>query len=190
MSRLSRGLGFGLVFLTARVGSARAQTQPDLPEGTYALTFCYPSCGDSSAIVGTATLVYVRGDIRRHISRGLADSLSGEINFLLLNRTPAPNACFQARAQRTVAGQEHYLGIMRASLTVVRSLPHDSLKVGFYASPDAFYDAVMAVDSSGVLNGMGHQSNWDGSRAPVTQVRGTRSGPPDPRRCVPSPEVH
>jgi hypothetical protein len=160
-----------------------------LPEGTYALTFCYPTCDDSASVVGTATLVYVEGDIRRLMTRGLADSLRGDVNFLLEGRKTRPNACFQASAQRNVANQEYYVGIIRASLTVVKTLPHDSISIGLYASPDAFFDAVVSVDSSGVMAGVGHQSNWDGSRAPVTRVAGRRIGPPDPRACVPSNSV-
>jgi hypothetical protein len=171
-------------------GAATAQTERRLPEGTYTLKFCYPSCEDSTSVVGTGTLVYVDGDIRHRMTRALADSLGGDVNFLLLGRKARPNACFQVSAQRTVAGQEYYVGIIRASLTVVRALPNDSVSIGIYASPDAFFDAVVSTDSSGVLDGVGHQSNWDGSKAPVTRVTGRRTGPPDPRECVPGPPVH
>jgi len=119
------------------------------------------------------------------MARGLADSLSGEINFLLLGPKTRPNACFQVSAQRRVAGQEYYVGIVPASLTVVTTLSHDSFSVGLYASPDAFFDAVLTADSLGVLNGVGRQRNWDGSNGPVTPIAGRRLGSADPRACVP-----
>ena len=168
-------------------GAATGQKDHPLPEGTYSLKFCYPTCDDSTAVVGTGTLVHVHSDIRRLMTRGLADSLRGDLNFLLLGRKTPPNACFQANAQRTVAGQEYYVGIISASLTVVTALPHDSVSIGLYASPDAFFAAVVSIDSLGGLDGVGHQRNWDGSKAPETRVIVRRTGKPDPRQCVPMP---
>jgi hypothetical protein len=185
MTMATRGLLAGMVIALAGPHAATGQREPRLPEGTYALTFCYPTCGDSASVVGTGTLVYVRGDIRRQMTRGLADSLSGQVNFLLLGPKTRPNACFQARAQRKVAGQEYYVGIIPASLTVVSKLPHDSISVGLYASPDAFFDALLFADSLGVLSGVGRQRNWDGSEGPGTPIVGRRLGSADPSACVP-----
>src|SRR2546428_8049517 len=185
MTLATRALLAGIVIALANPHAATGQRENRLPEGTYALTFCYPTCGDSASVVGTGTLVYVHGDIRRQMSRGLADSLSSEVNFLLLGRKTRPDACFQASAPRRVAGQEYYVGIIPASLTVVSTLPHDSISVGLYASPDAFFDALLSADSSGVLNGVGRQRNWDGSKGPVTPIAGRRLGSAYPRACVP-----
>ena len=186
MTPATRPLLAGVVIALANPHAATGQREPRLPEGTYALTFCYPTCGDSGSVVGTGTLVYVHGDIRRQMTRGLADSLSGRVNFLLLGPNTRSNACFQASAQRRVAGQEYYVGITSASLTVVNTLARDSISVGLYASPDAFFDALLSADSLGVLNGVGRQRNWDGSNGPVTSIAGRRLGSANPRACVPT----
>src|SRR5512145_1303175 len=141
----------------AAVGTARGQGVPQLPEGTYALRFCFPTCDDSTSVIGEGTFVFVHGDIRKLMTRRDANSLSGELNFLLLGDESPPNACFQVTAQRRVAGREYYVGITRASLTIVTALPHDSVSVGLYASPDAFFAAILTADSSGTMNGVGRQ---------------------------------
>jgi len=187
MTPVTRVLLSTILLALGYSGAATPQGRYRLPEGTYALTFCYPACGDSTSVVGTGILVYAQGDIRRRMTRGLADSLGGDINFLLLGKRKQPNACFQASAQRHVAGREYYVGIIRASLTTVTTMPHDSVSIGLYASPDASFEAVVSFDSLGVLEGAGRQFNWDGSEAPVTRVAGRRIGPPDPRKCVPVP---
>ena len=166
-------------------GVTAAQKERLPPEGTYAITFCYPTCGDSQSVVGTGTLVYVHDDILDRMSRGLVDSLTGGAPHYLRRDRP-PNACFQVTAQRTVAGQEYYVGIIRASLTNLTPLGHDSASIGFYASPDAFFVAVVQFDSLGRLDGVGKQTNWDGSEAPLSRVTGHLVGQPDPRACVPS----
>jgi hypothetical protein len=189
MVSLTRLLQSTMLVALGYAGAGTAQTERRLPEGTYTLKFCYPSCEDSTSVVGTGTLVLVDGDIRHRMTRALADSLRGDLNFLLFGRKAPPNACFHVSAQRTVAGQEYYVGIIRASLTIARALPNDSVGIGLYASPDAYFDAIVSIDSSGVLDGVGHQFNWDGSKAPVTRLTGRRTGPPDPRECVPGSPV-
>jgi hypothetical protein len=173
----------GLLVTLGCGGALAVQGAVPLPEGTYTLRFCYLTCDDSTSVVGSGTLVHVRGDIRRQMTRGLADSLGGDLNFLLMPGE-VPNACFQVSGQRHVGGQEFYVGIVRASLTTVTTWKQDSVSVGLYASPDASFHAVLWVDSSGVLHGVGHQSNWDGSKAPVTRVTGRRRGPANPRECI------
>jgi hypothetical protein len=173
------------ILLIVGCPAAIAAQKAALPEGTYSLTFCYPTCRDSSSVVGTGSFVYVNGDIRNRMPRRLAKSLGGDLNFLLLGSDAPPNACFRASAQRTVAGQEYYVGIIRASLTRVTTLANDSVSIGLYASPDAFFHAVVSVDSQGVLEGIGRQRNWDGSKAPLSHVTGRRTGEPDPAQCSP-----
>lgn len=172
------------LLLSMRGAQAHEQSRWVLPEGTYALQFCYPTCDDSSLVVGTGTFVHVHEDIRRRMNPRVVQSLGKNNSIMLLRDTMPPNACFRVAARRSVAGEEYYVGIIPASLTVVKSVPHDSVQFLIYASPDASFIAVVAAHTAGAFAGVGRQETWDGSRAPVTRISGRRTGPADPRKCV------
>lgn len=178
-------LALGLLLLVA----VRPETRSAPVAGTYAVWLCTDACGTADTARAPVAGYLVLGDGPLSLEPLDADArkrLLNESAFFLWSPDRgerAGNACFSLSPRADRSGM--LAGITRASVTAWESRG-DTIEVGLYASPDAFY-TLRAIVREGRLVGSGRESGYIGRPFDNESgtVHGIRVGPPDVTRCTP-----